>query len=72
MKKKTTNENVFSAVKKFTDAFFDGLKNNQVDSVLAKARAARLDSEAIEQMERIKREKEELDKILSKIPKAKL
>ena len=71
MKKKTTNENVFGAVKKFTDAFFDGLKNNSVDSVLNKARAARLDSEAIERMERIAKEKEELDKILARIPKPK-
>lgn len=69
MKKKTINE---ISLRKFTDAFFDGLKRNTVDSVISKARAARMETEAIEQMEKIKREKEELDRILSKIPKAKL
>lgn len=72
MKDKKINENIFDAAKKFSDAFFDGLKNNAVDRILAKARAARMSQEAIEKMEKIKKEKEELDKILSKIPKAKI
>jgi len=72
MKRKEPVNEIFGAAKKFSDAFFDGLKKNAVDSVLAKAKKARMDDEAIKQMEKIKKEKEELDRILSKIPKAKL
>lgn len=67
--KEIQTEGLFGAAKKFSDAFFDGLKNNAVDRVLAKARQARLDKEAIEKMEKIKKEKEELEKILARIPK---
>jgi F420-dependent methylenetetrahydromethanopterin dehydrogenase len=70
--KKIQQEGLFGAAKQFSDAFFDGLKNNAVDRVLSKARAARMSQEAIEKMEKIKKEKEELDKILSQIPKAKI
>jgi hypothetical protein len=33
MSKEIQKEGLFSATKKFTDAFFDGLKNNAVDRV---------------------------------------
>jgi inositol transport system ATP-binding protein len=56
---------------KFSDAFFDGLKNNAVDNVINQAKKARMEKDDIEQMEKIKKEKEELDKILARIPKAK-
>jgi hypothetical protein len=69
--KKLQKEGIFGATKKFTDAFFDGLKNNATDTILAKARKARMDKEVIEKLEKIKKEKEELDKILSEIPTAK-
>jgi F420-dependent methylenetetrahydromethanopterin dehydrogenase len=72
MKLKPINEGLFGAARKFSDAFFDGLKNNAVDRVLSKAKEARMSQEAIEKMEKIKKEKEELDKILSKIPKPKI
>jgi hypothetical protein len=62
-------EGLFGAAKKFSDAFFDGLKNNAVDRVLSKAREVRLHNDAIRQMEKIAKEKEELDRILSRIPK---
>lgn len=65
-------EGLFGAAKQFSDAFFDGLKNNAVDRVLVKARKARMSQEAIEKMEYIQKQKHELDKILSQIPKAKL
>jgi hypothetical protein len=70
-KKETINEGLFGAAKKFSDAFFDGLKNNAVDNVINQAKKARMEKDAIEQMEKIKKEKEELDKILARIPKAK-
>ena len=38
MKKKKTNENVFDAGKRFTDAFFDGLKRNAVNKALIAAK----------------------------------
>jgi hypothetical protein len=66
-KKVQIEEGLFGAAKQFSDAFFDGLKNNAVDRVLAKARAARLDKEAIDKMEDIRREKQQLDKILKGI-----
>jgi hypothetical protein len=71
MSKDKVNEGLFGAAKKFSDAFFDGLKRNQADSVLKQARKARMDREVIQRMEKLKRDKEELDKILSKIPMAK-
>jgi hypothetical protein len=70
-KKETINEGLFGAAKKFSDAFFDGLKNNAVDNVINQAKKARMEKDAIEQMEKIKKEKEELDRILARIPKAK-
>jgi hypothetical protein len=70
-KKETIKEGLFGAAKKFSDAFFDGLKNNAVDNVINQAKKARMEKDAIEQMEKIKKEKEELDKILARIPKAK-
>jgi hypothetical protein len=36
-KKETINEGLFGAAKKFTDAFFDGLKNNATKAMLDKA-----------------------------------
>lgn len=38
MKKKKTNENVFDAGRRFTDAFFDGLKRGATNKALAAAR----------------------------------
>ena len=70
--KKLQKEGLIGAVKKFSDAFFDGLKNNATETVLAKARKARMSKEVIDQMEKIKKEKEELDRILSEIPTAKI
>ena len=72
MKQKQPVNELFGAAKKFSDAFFDGLKANAVDSLLTKAKKAKMDSDAIKQMEKIKREKEELDRILSKLTKVEL
>lgn len=71
MSKDKVNEGLFGAAKKFSDAFFDGLKKNQTDAFLRQAKKARMDREVIQRMEKLKRDKEELDKILSKIPMAK-
>ena len=71
MSKDKVNEGLFGAAKKFSDAFFDGLKKNQTDSFLRQAKKARMDAEVIQRMEKLKRDKEELDKILSKMPSPK-
>lgn len=66
MKKKTTNENVFGAVKKFTDAFFDGLKNNATTSILTKAENAGVPLPIVEKLKKLEKEKQELDMIIKK------
>lgn len=62
--KKPVNEGLFSAAKRFSDAFFDGLQKNAVDRVISKAQQAQVDPEVIKTMERIKHEKKELDRLL--------
>jgi predicted PP-loop superfamily ATPase len=64
MSKKKINENMFDAGKKFSDAFFDGVKKNATDRIINKARAAKVDPKIIAQLEKIQKEKEELDKLL--------
>ena len=64
-KKEVTNENIFSAAKKFTDAFFDGLKGGMEDRIIKKAEQAGIERRAIEKMKQIKREKAELERMLS-------
>lgn len=67
MKKKRTNENVFDAAKRLSDAFFDGLKKNTADRILAKAKSAGMPDEVVKTMDRIRKDKEELDQLLQKI-----
>ena len=68
--KKRINENIFSAAKRFSDAFFDGLKTNTANRVLSSAKKAGIPKEAIEIMDNIKKDKEYLDSILEKISKS--
>ena len=60
---------LFDKLKKASDGFFDGLKNNAVDNALSNAREERLKKEANDKLEDKRREKEQLDKILANIPK---
>lgn len=69
-KKKQVNE--LTAVSKFIDAFVDGLKSNTADRIIKKAEKSEVERQAIEKMKQIQREKDELEDILSKIPKAKV
>jgi hypothetical protein len=62
--KKNINEGLIGAAKKFSDAFFDGLKANAVNTVIQKAKDVKMNPEVVKTMERIKKEKEELDKLL--------
>ena len=65
---KKINEGPISSVKKFTDKFFDSLKDDATDKVLSKAKKVGMEKRAIQKMEQIKKEKEELERILSQIP----
>ena len=63
MSKKQLNEGLFGAAKQFSDAFFDGLKTNTAQQILNKAREKKIPIEVINQMEKIQKEKNELDKL---------
>jgi len=70
MSKEIQKEGLFSATKKFTDAFFDGLKNNAVDRVLSKAKEKGVPAEVTDIMNKIREDKEELDALLKRINKS--
>jgi hypothetical protein len=69
MSKNNINEGLFGAAKEFSDAFFDGLKNNAADRVLQKAKQQGVPKEVTDLMDKIRKEKEELDTILQRISK---
>ena len=66
MPKQKTNEGLFSASKRFSDAFFDGLSKNASDRVIQKAKKAGMPKDAINVMNNIKKEKDYLDSLLKK------
>lgn len=60
--------NIFGLAKKFTDAFFDGLKRNMEEKVIDRAEKAGIERRAIEKRKQEKRDKDELEQILGSIP----
>jgi len=62
-------EGLFGAAKKFSDAFFDGLKNNAVERVLIKAKEQGVPKEVTDIMSKIHQDKKELDTLLQRIQK---
>jgi hypothetical protein len=68
-KKETINEGLFGAAKKFTDAFFDGLKNNATKAMLARAEKEGVPLPIIQKMKDLEKEKQELDDIIKKYSK---
>lgn len=64
-KKKPTNE-IFGAADKFVNSFFDSLKKGAEDRVINQAKAKGVEPEAIRRMEKIKREKEQLQQLLNR------
>ena len=56
-------------LKNFTDAFFDGLKNNATKSMLSKAEKEGLPLPIIQRLRNLQKEKEELDNIIRKYSK---
>lgn len=68
MKKKRINENVFGAAKKFTDAFFDGLKSNAVNTAVQAAKKnKRVPSTVVQKMIDIEKASKELEQMLRDI-----
>lgn len=68
MNKKTTNENIFGAAKKFTDAFFDGLKSNAVNTAVQAAKKnKRVPSKVVQKMIDIEKASKELEQMLKDI-----
>jgi hypothetical protein len=67
MKIKLINENIFGAAKRFSDSFFDGLKNNATKSMLDKAEQQGMPLPIIQKMKKLQKEKEDLDKLLANI-----
>jgi hypothetical protein len=64
-----TNEGVFSSIKKFTDDFFDGLKDDATNRALEKARQNKLPKDVIDSMNRIEDERQTLSQLIKKYSK---
>ena len=60
--KKSINE--LSAASRWVDSFFDALKTNTTNRMLAKAKQVNMDPKIISQLEKIQKEKDELDKLM--------
>lgn len=69
MKKKRLNENIFDAARKFTDAFFDGLKRNAVKDMISRAETANVEPEIVRKMKELERDSQELDRLIKKYSK---
>lgn len=62
MKKKNINEGLFGAARKFSDAFFDGLKSNAINKALKQAeKNPQMPSPIIEKMREIDKLAKELE-----------
>jgi hypothetical protein len=64
--KQPMQEGLFGAAKKFTDAFFDGLKSNAINKALEQAKQNKLPADVIDTMEKIQKETERLNNIIKK------
>jgi hypothetical protein len=67
--KQPIKEGLFSSAKKFTDAFFDGLKQNAVNKALDQAKQNKFPPDVIDAMERIEKESDTLNKLIQKYSK---
>lgn len=65
MSKEKVNEGLFSATKKFSDAFFDGLKTNATNKAIQAARKNKsVPPKIVQKMSEIERASKELDRML--------
>lgn len=63
--KKQVNENIFDAAKRFSDAFFDGLKQNATNKAIQAAKKnKKIPLAIIDKMEQIEKAAKELEKDL--------
>ena len=67
--KQPIKEGLFGAAKKFTDAFFDGLKQNAINKALDQAKQNKLPQDVIDAMERMEKERDTLNKLIQKYSK---
>jgi hypothetical protein len=67
--KQPIEEGLFGTAAKISNAFFDGLRNNTINSFLAKAEEKGIESPIITKMKKLQKEKEELDALLKKYSK---
>ena len=65
MSKEKVNEGLFGATKKFSDAFFDGLKGNATNrSIQAAKKNKSVPPKIVQKMSEIERASKELDRML--------
>ena len=67
MSKQKTNEGIFSAAEKFTNAFFKGLENNTANRFIKKAEKAKLPPEAIKLMKDLENNSKRLKDAMKKL-----
>lgn len=64
--KQPVEEGLFGAAKKFTDAFFDGLKSNAINKALDQAKQNKFPPDVIDSMEKIENERQRLSQLIKK------
>lgn len=64
--KQPMQEGLFGAAKKFTDAFFDGLKQNAINKALEQAKQNKFPPDVIDSMEKIENERQRLSQLIKK------
>jgi hypothetical protein len=65
MSKQKVNEGLFGAAKKFSDAFFDGLKSNATNKAIQAAKNNKsVPPKIVQKMTEIERASKELDRML--------
>jgi len=65
MSKEKINEGLFGSAKRFSDAFFDGLKSNVTNNALKKAKSRKdIPVPIVKKMEELDKAAKELEKML--------
>ena len=68
MSKEKVNEGLFGAAKKFSDAFFDGLKTNTTNKALEKAKKNKsMPTKVVQKMTELDKAAKELEKMLKEL-----
>jgi hypothetical protein len=68
MSKDKVNEGLFGAAKKFSDAFFDGLKSNATNKALEKAKQNKsMPPKVVQKMSELDKAAKELEKMLKEL-----